>query len=118
MAPSLTLNESGSITLDGSGNGTLKMSPDGPHEHWLPTLASVKCSSNTSEASCKIYVGQSANDINFVDATLSGSSGDSTDRVAGYDISRTTNLYIIAVWAGGDAGATGTMVIAGTKEIR
>lgn len=114
----LQLNESDSVTLDGSGNGTLQMRPLGSREHWLPNLASVSASTNTSEAQCKIYIGPSATAQYFVDGTLSGSTGDSTDRVSGYDISRTQQPYIWAVWAGGDPGATGTMVISGTKEIR
>jgi hypothetical protein len=116
--PVLGLSETGSITLDGTGNGTARLRPDGPNEHWLPTVASVKCSSNTAEAACQIYIGQSATDVNFVDGTFSGSSGDSTDKVTGYDISRHTNAYIFAVWTGGDPGANAVLVLSGTKEIR
>lgn len=114
----MPLNESGSITLDGSGNGTLRLSPDGPHVHWFPAVASVKCSSNTNEASCRIYVGSVVNDQNFVDGTLSGSTGDSSNSVAGYEIARTRDPYIFAVWAGGDAGATATMQLVGTKAVQ
>jgi hypothetical protein len=96
----------------------VRLTPDGPNEHWLPILASVKASSNTNEATCRIYVGPNTNDDSFVDGTFSGSSGDATDRVTGYDISRRTDPYIWAVWAGGDAGAQATLVISGTKEIR
>lgn len=116
--PQLPLNESGSVTLDGSGNGTLKLRPPGPSEHWFPTVASVKCSTAVSEAACRIYVGQSASDQNFVDGTLSGSTGDSTDAVGGYEIARTRDPNIIAVWSGGDAGATATMQINGTKTVQ
>ncbi len=35
----MVLNETGQVILDGSGNGTVRMRPDGPHEQWLPTLA-------------------------------------------------------------------------------
>lgn len=114
----LGLSETGSVTLDGSGNGTVRLRPDGPNEHWLPTVASVKCSSNTNEAACQIYAGQAATDVNFVDGTFSGSSGDSTDKITGYDISRHTNAYIFAVWTGGDVGADAVLVLSGTKEFR
>lgn len=110
------LTENVSVTFDGSGNGTLKMVPRGGAETWLPTIASVKASSNTKEASCKIYIGPSATDPYFVDGTLSGSTGDSTDRVTGYQIDTHGNT-LWAVWAGGDAGATGTMQVNGTETI-
>lgn len=116
--PTIILNESGSVALDGQGNGTLQMRPQGPNEHWLPTVASVKCSSNVSEASCKIYIGWKVADDYFVDGTLSGSTGDSTSNVSGFDISARTDPAIWAVWQGGDAGAIATMSLSGTKEIR
>ena len=114
----MPLNESGQVTLDGSGNGTLRMRPVSSREYWLPTLASVKCSTNILEAQCRIFVGPSASDNNYVDGTLSGSTGDSTDRVTGYVVGRTQQPYVWAVWSGGDVGAQGTMVISGTKETR
>lgn len=116
--PALPLNESISITLDGSGNGQVQLGPAGPHEHWTPTGASVKCSSNTAEASCKIFVGAVVADYNYVDGTLSGSTGDSTNAVDGYEIARTRDPYIFAVWAGGDAGAQATLQIIGTKTVQ
>lgn len=110
------LNESRSVTLDGSGNGTLPMRPYGGGEIWLPTIASVKVATNTKEANCKIYIGPSATDPYFVDGTLSGSTGDSTDRVTGYSVdSHGHTLW--AVWAGGDAGATATLRVNGTETI-
>jgi len=112
------LNETGTVVLDASGNGTVQLSPNGSNEHWLPTLASVKASSATNEASCKIYIGQSINDSNFVSGTFTGSSGDASDQVSGFDIWHRGNRYIFAVWAGGDVGATATLTLSGTKEFR
>ncbi len=112
------LNESASVTLDASGDGTIRMKPLSAGEHWLPTLASVSAATNVKEAQCRIYIGSAAAQQNFVDGTLSGSTGDSTDRVTGYDINATQQPYIWAVWSGGDAGASATLVLSGTKEIR
>lgn len=109
------LNESDSVTLDGSGNGTLKMVPYSGTLTWLPSIVSVKASSATAEASCRIYIGPAATDQWFVDGTLSGSTGDSTDRVAGRQVDTHGNT-LWAVWKGGDAGATATMTVAGTEE--
>jgi hypothetical protein len=106
------LNENGTVTLDGSGGGTLKMVPWGGGVTWLPSAVSVKASSSTKEASCKIYIGPSVTDQYFVDGTLSGSTGDSTDRVNGYQVD-THGSTLWAVWAGGDAGAAATMQING-----
>lgn len=118
MATSLPLSETGSVTLDGTGKGTVRMRPPSAREHWLPTLASVSVSSSNNEAQCRIYVGGAAIQASFVDGTLSGSTGDSTDRVSGYDVNASQQPYIFAVWTGGDPGAQATLVLAGTKEIR
>jgi hypothetical protein len=119
MVTSRNLNETGSVVLDGSGNGTVQITPIGPNEHWLPTTAAVKTTRPiVNEANCIIYIGQKVDDNNFVDQTLSGSSGDATGKVTGYDVSHRTDRYIFAVWSGGDAGARATLIVNGTKEIR
>lgn len=112
----LPLNENDNVTLDASGNGTVRMRPPEPATRWMPATASVSCSSKNSEAECKIYIGPSTAQRYFVDGTVNGSSGDSTDRVSGYVISRTQMPYIWAVWTGGDPGAEATLVLSGTKE--
>lgn len=117
MAATLPLNETVSVALDGSGAGTARLAPASSNETWLPTLASVKCSSATNEAQCLIYVGAKVSDDSFVDGTFSGSSGDATDKVTGYQIGRTRDPYIFAVWSGGDAGAQATLVVTGTKVL-
>lgn len=114
----LPLNESGNVTLDQDGNGTVRMRPDEPATRWMPAVASVSCSSKTSEAECKIYIGPNPSERYFVDGTVNGSSGDSSDRVSGSVISRTQMPYIWAVWAGGDPGAEATLVLTGTKDQR
>jgi len=121
--PGVPLNQAESTVLDGSGNGTIKMRPDGSHEYWSPTTASVIAPNPAggvpaSEAQCTIYVGPKAADQYFVDGTYSGSSGNVTDAVAGYVIGRHADPYIIAVWTGGDPGATATLRVQGTKQIR
>lgn len=107
------LAENGSVTLNGSGNGTLSMKPWGGSVTWSPSLVAVKASSNVNEASARIYIGPSATDLYFVDGTLSGSTGDSTGNVAGFQIDTHGNTLWV-VWAGGDAGATATAQVSGT----
>jgi hypothetical protein len=111
---SAPLNESASITLDGSGNGTLKMVPYGGDLTWLPARVSVKASSAVAEAICRNYVGPAPADQWFVDGTLSGSTGDSTDLVTGPVDTHGNALW--AVWAGGDPGAVATMTVSGTEQ--
>jgi len=117
------LNETESVVLDGSGNGTIKLRPDGSNEYWYPQTVSVKAPNPAgglpaNEARCDMYAGSKVADDNFVDGTVSGSSGDNTDRFAGYVIGRHADPFIIAVWTGGDPGATATLRVQGTKDWR
>jgi hypothetical protein len=115
MTQTVPLNESVPIVLDGSGNGMARLGPVSHGEAWNPATTSVKVSTNTLEAQCRIYQGDSPTDRNFIDGTLSGSTGDSTDRAEGPI--RMPNA-VFAVWTGGDAGATATLRIIGSKDIR
>ncbi|HEY1622145.1 MAG TPA: hypothetical protein VGG25_31295 [Streptosporangiaceae bacterium] len=114
--PAYPLNEFGTVVLDGDGNGTLSMKPWGGGVTWQPASVSVKASSNTLEAAAKIYIGSSATDPYYVDGTLSGSTGDSTGRVAGFPVDTHGNTLWV-VWTGGDAGATATAQVNGTLEL-
>lgn len=111
------LDDSVSVTLDGSGNGTVKLGPISAREIWSPVSASVKTNQTTitNEARCAIYVGWTATQDNFRDQTFTGSSGDSTDKVGGKPVK--SGNFIWAVWTGGDPGAVATLNVAGTKEI-
>lgn len=110
------LTESATITLDGSGNGTLRMRPAGGGETWTAALVSVKCSTAVSEATCRLFAGPSASDIYYVAGTLSGSTGDSTDQLASYSID-THGTSLWAVWSGGDPGTVATMIVSGTRTV-
>jgi hypothetical protein len=114
----LPLAESQSVTLDGTGAGTVRLAPDEPGVAWYPQTVHVQVSSNVKEATCVIYAGPSATQPYFVDGTFSGSSGDATDKIAARVIARTQTPYVWAVWSGGDAGAQATMIITGEKEMR
>jgi hypothetical protein len=110
-----TLYESNVVTLDGSGNGTVKAGPLTAREVWNPVTASVKANANpTNEAQCTIYVGLTATAENFRDQTFTGSSGDATDKVVGR---LPKGQFVWAVWSGGDAGQQARLVVTGTKEI-
>lgn len=112
----VSLSESIPVVLNGSGNGTAKIGPRSSREVWHPENAHVSANANPSnEALCKIYVGDLPIQQNFRDATVSGSSGDSTDRINADSIS--VGHYVFAVWSGGDANVTATLTVTGTRDI-
>jgi hypothetical protein len=110
----LNLRNSYSVTLDSGGNGTVQAGPSSPGEQWQLAIASVSVSSNASEAQCKVYLGADTTQANYADGTLSGSTGDSTDAVS-YPLNPGQSIW--AVWAGGDAGATATLVLQGQRTL-
>lgn len=110
----LNLTAIATCTLDGSGNGQAATGPTGTREAWQPATAAVSASSNTSEATAKVFAGAQVGQGTFVDGTTWGSTGDSTN-------SFTQPVYpgqqVFAVWTGGDPGATATLVVSGTRTI-
>jgi hypothetical protein len=110
----LPLSETTSATLNGSGDGTASLGPTGPNESWLPSNVSVTCSANTAEATCKVYAGPVPTAPYFKDITVDGSTGDATDRC---NLPVPKGWRIWAVWTGGDAGATATLNVDGTKTV-
>jgi hypothetical protein len=111
----LTLSATVNIALNGSGNGTVQAGPVSPGEVWYPAVVSVSVATNTNEAQCKIYSGAIVAPFTFIDGTVDGSTGDSTDRVTGKVLR--PGQYIFAQWTGGDAGSTATLNISGTRQV-
>ncbi|HEY1699196.1 MAG TPA: hypothetical protein VGG75_05695 [Trebonia sp.] len=116
---SVGLNESATVTLDASGNGTASVGPSGQGETWTPAYVHVKtnqaASAIASEAQCIVYTGPQATDQYYADGTLSGSTGDTTDVVGAYQLGK--GDYVWAKWVGGDPGAEGIVRVTGTKDI-
>lgn len=119
------ITDSVSVILDGSGDGTARITPGQPAQGggvgagrnsgltWNVTGVAVSVSTNVSEASCSVYLSygiQSASQNDFQGTTITGSTGD-TDTV-------TAQLrpgdWLTAVWSGGDAGSVATMRVIGT----
>lgn len=110
------LNSNGFVILDASGNGTVKLGPASAREVWNPQSVHVQVAGPvTNEASCYIYVGDSPTQGNFRDASQSGSTGDSSDRVSADTIK--CGQYIWAVWSGGDVGRQATLLITGSRSV-
>lgn len=110
------LNRSVAVTLNGSGAGQAQIGPALPGEVWqVPGLtAAVSASSNTNEATGKIYAGGGVSGSTFVDGTTWGSTGDSTSKFANPVYA---GQQVFAVWTGGDPGAIATLVITGTRQV-
>lgn len=108
-----------SVTLNGSGNGTVQLGPQHVREHFQVDSASVAVaplpgnSAPLKQASCSIYVGTSVNASTFFGTTITGSTGDTC--TVGTDIQ--TGQLVFAVWTGGDAGAVATMSLNGQRTI-
>jgi hypothetical protein len=115
----VTLNQSATVVLNANGAGTAQLGPVNGRESWTPAVVSVKTNQTAAtivnEAQCKIYAGPDTSDSNYVDGTLSGSTGDSTANIAGQTVVCGECVY--AVWTGGDAGAQGRVIVSGTKQL-
>lgn len=114
------LNRSVAVTLNGAGVGQAQIGPTLPGEIWqvggpaAPLTAAVSASSNTNEATAKIYAGGGVSGATFVDGTTWGSTGDSTSKFANPVYA---GQQVFAVWTGGDPGAIATLVITGTRQV-
>lgn len=110
------LNETITVTLNGSGNGTARTGPLSARSIWHPENVHVSANINpVNESQCRIYVGDLPIQGNYRDGTVSGSSGDSSDRVNASVVK--CGQYVYAVWSGGDANVIATLNVTGTKDI-
>jgi hypothetical protein len=116
MATTVPLRVSTPATVDGAGKAVAKIGPVGARETWRLSSVHVQVSTVVLEATCAIYVGDSATQPNFRDQTFTGSSGDASSMVDS-DVLEGTGRYVFAVWTGADIGATAYLVILGTKDI-
>lgn len=114
------------VTLDGSGNGTARISPGqaaapgsgvGAGRNsgltWQVSGVAVKVATNTKEAQASAYVSygiQSTGQDAFRGQTQTGSTGDTCT------LSETLRPgdWITVTWSGGDAGAVATMTVFGS----
>lgn len=111
------LDDSVTITLDGSGNGKAKITVpgtrygDGPK--WSVSQVAVQVATNTKEATCNLYLSRGTsvfNPADFVAQTQLGSTGDT----CALNVQEMLpNDWLTAVWAGGDANQRATMTVKG-----
>lgn len=103
----------GSVTLNGSGNGTLTFQPNGKNARITNLFGRVApvspATTPTNQAVVNVYLGQVA-DSNRVFNNNSGSTGFSAN--GQIDVQDGQTLYV--VWTGGDAGAIASATFSGT----
>jgi hypothetical protein len=109
---SYPLTTNASVTLGGSGNGTVSLGPQ-VGQRWRLRTASILIPNAILIPQCKIYMGGAALDPFFIDGTYTGALA-STSNVNGRPL--TNGQRIFAVWTGGNPGAVATLTIAGTVE--
>jgi hypothetical protein len=123
------LDENVAVTLDGSGNGTARISPGqaaapgsgvGAARYsgltWALTAVAVSVATNTAEAEASCYVSrgiQAAGPNELQGTTQQGSTGDTCTVTA----SLLPGDWVTVKWAGGDAGAVATMRVTGTVTV-
>jgi hypothetical protein len=129
LSATADLDENVSVTLDGSGNGTARISPGqaaspgsgvGAARYsgltWQLSAVAVSVTTNTAEAEASCYVSRGilatgANELQGT--TQQGSTGDTC--------TITANLlpgdWVSVVWSGGDPGSVATMRLTGTVAL-
>jgi hypothetical protein len=113
MPSTVPLNESGQVTLDGSGNGFVALGPLYTAQTWVPTQLNVNANvAPLIEPTFKYYRG-TAGPSNYLGGTYTGSN-DSTD-ISGITINPGEKIY--GVWSGGSPGTLMAMTLQGTINI-
>jgi hypothetical protein len=120
------LNENATVILNGSGNGTARISPGQPGAPgsgvgagrnsgllWNVSGIGVSVATNVKEAQASAYISygiQSAGPDDFQGQTQTGSTGDTCT----VNATLRPGDWVSVTWAGGDAGAVATMRVFGT----
>ena len=108
MPQTIDLDVSAGVTLNASGNGSVKLGPQTANQRWHVLNAAVSVTSNTLEPTAILYLNSKASQLA---GTYTGSN-DSTalDQVL-------NNGYILCEWVGGDPGARATLSLQGTITV-
>jgi hypothetical protein len=117
VAISVPFTKTVSLTLDGSGNGIAQVGPFF-NETWHPSTCNISMTgaipSSGTPATCTLSIGFQQAGAMFVDSTyqVNGAASSVIDGQVVY-----YGQYIFATWANGNAGATATLTVSGTKTI-
>jgi hypothetical protein len=125
VQPYQLTDETATVTLDGSGNGAVSITPGAPSPGggvgvgrnsgltWDVVGVAVSVSTNAKESQCAVYLSygiMDASHASFQGQTATGSTGDTDTLTATIK----PGDWITAKWTGGDPGAIATMRVLGT----
>lgn len=113
MSRTVPLNVSGSVVLDGSGNGQVQLGPVVAGVSWQVTGEGVlvQPASLTVVSLFKLYLGAVVAG-NFLGGTYTGDNNSASIPAALYP-----GQVLTGVWTGGNPGATATLTLSGTQAI-
>jgi hypothetical protein len=94
------------VTLDITGSGQTNIGPD-ENETWQVEGVYVYASLDIKEARAVTYVGPDPDHLRLIDGTLTGSTGDATEKIGIV----TYPDKVWTTWENGDVGALATMEI-------
>lgn len=117
MARTRNLTATATVTLDGSGNGTVQAGPAVPGEVWFPASVSISCTGAipaTGSPLVSIYAGNGISPGSFVDSTFNV-TGAASSLISGQQLH--PGQQVFAVWAAGPPGQVATVVIKGTRQV-
>jgi hypothetical protein len=94
------------VTLDTTGTGQTSIGPD-KDEAWQVEGVYVYASLDGKEAIATTYVGPDLDHLRLIDGTLTGSTGDATEKIG--VVAYPDKVW--TTWANGDVGALATMEV-------
>jgi hypothetical protein len=107
---------SNNVVLNGSGAGTAFIGPTRPNEHWQLLGATASLPVASAQGSVSLYVGSSvANGILVGTTQYTTLSPTAVFGLGNMDIQPGQQVW--AVWTGGPANTTATLLVAGTYTI-
>lgn len=109
-----TLQETRSVTLDASGNGTIFLSPGTARERWLITLINVSCTQTTASIVPQMLMFRSSP---VAVNRLGGTYNAVGDTNSSDQILLNMNEPIYFVFSGGELGDVATIRIEGSRYV-
>lgn len=108
------LYETGRVFLDGSGNGTVRLSPGIGRERWLITFINITCTQvNATVVPTMTMYRSSPVPQNRIGGSYNGlGDTNSTDQIL---LNMGEDVYF--VWTGGDPGAEAVVRIEGSRYV-
>lgn len=108
----IPLQESVSVTLDGSGNGKATIGPVNQFQTWNVTNEGCTVTTNVNEPQFRLFQsnGTSA-------GTYLGGSNQGSNDSASIDVTLYPGMKLTGQWTGGDPGAVATLALQGTVTV-